>query len=47
MRLNLNCNYEFEVSAFNCKLLLADENENRMLMSINCWILDNVCSFFK
>jgi len=26
--------------------LLADENENRMLMLINCWILDYVCSFF-
>jgi len=27
--------------------LLADDNENRMLMLINCWILDRVCSFLK
>jgi len=26
--------------------LLADENESNMLMLINCWILDHVCSFF-
>jgi len=31
--------------------LLADDNENHMLMLINCWILDHVCeklhSFLK
>jgi len=27
--------------------LLADDNVNHMLMLINCWILDHVCSFFK
>jgi len=23
--------------------LLADDNENHMLMLVNCWILDRVC----
>jgi len=27
--------------------LLADDNENLMLMLINCWILDEVCCFFE
>jgi len=27
--------------------LLADDNENHMLMRINCWILDHVCSFLN
>jgi len=27
--------------------LLTDDNENYMLMVINCWILDHICSFFK
>jgi len=25
---------------------VADDNGNHMLMLINCWILDHVCSFF-
>jgi len=27
--------------------LLADDNENHTFMLINCWILDQVYSFFK
>jgi len=27
--------------------LPADDNENRMLMLSNCWILDHVCIFFN
>jgi len=27
--------------------LLADDNKNRMLMLINCWILDHICSILK
>jgi len=27
--------------------LLADDNENHMLMLINCWILDDVCCFLN
>jgi len=27
--------------------LLANDNENHMLMLINCWILDHVCSRFN
>jgi len=27
--------------------LLADDNVTHMLMLINCWILDHVCSLFK
>jgi len=27
--------------------LLADDDESHMLMLINCWILDHVCSFIK
>jgi len=26
--------------------LLADNNENHMLMLINCWILDRVCDTY-
>jgi len=26
--------------------MLADVNENHMLMLINCWILKHVCSLF-
>jgi len=51
LRLNLNCNYEFEIFVFNWKCrswfnLLADENENHTFMLINCWIVDHVWFFF-
>jgi len=50
LRWNLNCNYDFEEFGFTSKCrcwfnLLAHDNENHMLMLINCWILDHVCNF--
>ena len=53
LRLNLNCNYEFEVFAFNCKMLINDKICLLMKMKIIClwwltvgyWIMFVV--FFK
>jgi len=43
----MSLKYLYLIENVDNYFLLADDNENHMLMLINCWILDHVCSFFK
>jgi len=39
--------YLYLIAKYRRFNLLADDNDNHMLMLINGWILDHVCSFLK